>query len=216
MPSSLEFDFEFRNQRFSDAVRGLNVVADRLKVGMLGSAPRISHELKVYLEGVAEALAQRHGAPWPGGTTANTMSKRTGFMIESIKDSVKVEGLTIPTIVGYISIPRERKIHEKGGVLKPKKAKYLTIPLPAALDSRGVPLKPSARDWENTFVIKSKKGNLLIAQKQGVQLVFLYVLKSEVYIPPRLGAEDTLLAGKDYLVDKMADAVLKSLIGGLK
>jgi hypothetical protein len=211
MPSSVSLGVDFRNQRFSDALKGLNAVADSVHRSLDKAPQYISEELRSYLDSVAEALATRHGKAWPGGTSANTLSKRSGHLIEAISESVKVEGTTIATVSGTIAIPANRAIHEKGGVLKPKQAKYLTIPLPAALDSKGIPLKKSAKDWENTFIIKSKAGNLLIVQKQGIQLVPLYVLKTEVYIPPRLGMGKTLEAGQSYIVDRLAAAILRSL-----
>jgi hypothetical protein len=96
-------------------------------------------------------------------------------------------------------------------VIRPKRAKYLTIPLPAALNANGTPKKSSARAWENTFVIRSKAGNLLIVQKNGTQITPLYVLKPEVYIPPRLGLGATARAGATLLADKLTDAILKEL-----
>lgn len=212
MATSLDLAIDFRNRRFYDAAMGLKAVADHVGRSLDKAPELISREMKEFLEGVAEALARRHGKAWPGGTTATTMSKRSGWMIQSIKDSVKVKGTTISTIEGEISVPYERKIHENGGVLKPKTAKYLTIPLPAALDSKGIPLKKSAKEWQNTFVIRSKKGNLLIVQRKGIQIIPLYVLKTSVYIPPRLGLGKTLQAGNSYLVDKIADAILRSIM----
>lgn len=212
MSSELRLDFDWRSRRFYDAAQGLNVVAQHFGRKFDNVPQLVKGELREWLETVAEALTQRHSTPWPGGTGSKTLSKRSGFMIESIRDSVKVDGVTIPTIAGYISVPAKRKIHENGGVIRPKKAKYLTIPLPAALNSNGTPKKPSARDWKNTFVIKSKAGNLLIVQRQGARIIPLYVLKTQVYIPPRLGMMDTAKAGQTMLADRMADAILKELM----
>lgn len=212
--SSLELQLDWRTRRFADAAKGLNALASHIG-GSLTHAPQyVSKELRDFLEGVGEALEQRHSGPWPGGTSSNTLSKRSGWMIEQIKDSVRVSGTLISQIEGEISVPYERKIHEHGGVIKARKAKYLTIPLPAALDSRGVPLKKSAKDWTNTFVAKSKAGNLIIFQRKGAQIIPLYVLKTQVYIPPRLGMGKTIMAGKDYLVDRLVDAILTGLRKG--
>lgn len=212
MPSSLELEFDWRGKRFYDAAQGLNAAAAAFGRKFDNVPQLISKELRSWLEDVAEALAQRHGQPWPGGTGPKTLSRRSGFMIASIKESVRVQGQTIPTIEGYISVPHTRKIHENGGVIRPVKAKYLTIPLPAALNSNGTPKKPSARAWQNTFVLRSKAGNLLIVQRRGTQLVPLYVLKSEVYIPPRLGMMATAQAGMTMLADSMTNAILKEMM----
>ena len=83
---------------------------------------------------------------------------------------MEVKGETIETVEGSISAGRYG-IHEVGGVIRAKSARYLTIPLPAALDRRGVARQPSARGWKNTFVAESKRGNLLIFQRRGAQIV---------------------------------------------
>lgn len=211
---ALALDFEWRSRRFYDASKGLAALSAHLDRKFTDIGPLINAQLRGWLEDVAEALEKRHSSPWPDGTGEKTLSKRSGWMIEQITNSITVTGKTIPTIRGTIAVPYERKIHERGGVIRAKKAQYLTIPLPAALDSKGIPLRKKARDWDNTFVLKSKKGNLLIVQRQGTQIVPLYVLKKEVYIPPRLGMEETLRAGSTLLADRLTDAILKSLVGG--
>ena len=68
------------------------------------------------------------------------------------------------------------RILEKGGTITPKKAKWLTIPLPG--------VKGRASNYPDSFVIKSKSGNLLIVQKKGKSgIVPLFVLKKKVKIP---------------------------------
>jgi hypothetical protein len=65
----------------------------------------------------------------------------------------------------------------------------------AALDSKGVPLKANPRMWDSTFVATLKAGNLLIFQRQGPNIIPLYVQKASVYIPPRLGLSDAIRTG---------------------
>ncbi len=48
-----------------------------------------------------------------------------------------------------------------------------------ALNANGTPIKLSAREWTNTFVAKSKAGNLIIFQKRGRQIAPLYVLEEQ-------------------------------------
>lgn len=213
MAQELSLGFDFRTRRFKDARRGLEAFAKDIGERFDGVPEVVSRELRLHLEDLMQALELRHSNPWPQGTGTKTLSKRSGFMLEAMRESLKVEGGTIPTIAGYMSVPGTRKIHEHGGVLKPKKAKYLTIPLPAALNSNGTPKRPSASAWKDTFVIKSKAGNLLICQKQGARLVPLYVLKKSVTIPPRLGMRETAEAGQTILSDRMATAILDKLRG---
>lgn len=79
-------------------------------------------------------------------------------------------------------------IHETGGVIKPKKGRYLAIPLKAALTDSGSQLRGgafSARDFTDTFFMTSRKGNRLIMQRQAKGAVPLFVLKESVTIPAR-------------------------------
>lgn len=212
MSSSYTIYFEFRNRRFQDAQKGLEAFAKQIGKDWDGAAKVLSLELRQYLNSVAEALSRRHGGPWPSGTTPKTLSKRTGEMVASIQRSVTIKGKTFQSLQGYISVDFPGVIHEFGATIKPKKVKYLTVPLPAALDSRGVPLKRSARDWDNTFVARTKAGNLVIFQKRGAQIVPLYVLKSSVTIPPRLGMRETLNIGIPYFVERAMDQMVRHIM----
>lgn len=206
-------EFEFRNKRWSSAEKGLKAFGDALSADWDGAAKTLSNELRMFLDSVAQALAARHGNPWPDGTGAKTLSKRSGRLIQAIVDSVIVGGSTIDTIEGTIGADLPYAgIQEMGGIIRAKRVKYLTIPLKAALDNRGIPLKKSARDWENTFVARSKAGNLIIFQRNGAAITPLYVLKTSVKIPPRLGLRETLSTGLPYFVEKAMDAMVKAVV----
>jgi hypothetical protein len=139
------------------------------------------------------------------------LAVRSGGAGKSIRDSVRVEGHSLKDVAGFIGGKFWLKTHEYGATIKVKNAKYLTIPLRAALSAQGVPLKQKAKDWPNTFIAKSKKGNLIIFQRRGADIVPLYVLKKEVKIPKRLGLGDTLRAGLPYFVDKSMAAMVKAI-----
>lgn len=214
MSSELTLEFQFRNKRFKDAEAGLRAFHTYLKKSWDGSAKVLSEELRAFLDEVAQALVQRHSGAWPGGTTAQTLSKRSGKMLESIVESVEVQGQTFSTIRGTIGGSMIAGVQEFGATIRPKSAKYLTVPLPAALNSDGTPKKKSAREWANTFVARSKAGNLIIFQKRGTQIIPLYVLKTSVTIPPRLGMRTTLDVGLPYFVEKSMDAIVRAVNAG--
>lgn len=211
MSEPVEIRFAFRNRRFVDAERGLDALNRAMGRDLDRSAPVLARELKTFLEGVAEAMARRHGTAWPGGTSDRTLSRRSGGLIASIKDSVTVKGQRLADIEGGIGGAFYLRTHEHGATIRPKKAKYLAIPLPEALDADGTPKVASPRQWKNTFVKQSKNGNLLIFQKRGRHIVPLYVLKREVRIRPRLGLGDTLRTGLPYFVDRAMDRMAKAL-----
>jgi len=205
-------EFDFKGKRYKDAAKGIKAFSKDFEDSISRTGPVLRRELQDYLNQVTNALAKRHGNPWPGGTSGNSLSKRSGTMIADIKNSVEVRGKDLADIEGEIGGPARLSIHEFGGVIRAKKAKFLTIPLPAALNSDGTPKKRSAREWDKTFVKQSKKGNLLIFQKRGKDIVPLYVLKPKVTIPPRLNMGNTLRAGADMFVDKAMDAMVKEIL----
>lgn len=207
-------EFEFRGKKYNDAERGLRILGDNLKKKPEAFVPILKTNLLKYLKGVGQGLSQRHGVPYPGGTTSNTLSKRSGRLAQAIKQSARVRGRSLEDVEGRLSAPGYARIHETGGVIRAKRSKYLTIPLPAALKPNGTPIKRSARQWSDTFVARSKKGNLIIFQKRGSDIVPLYVLKREVYIRPRLGMGDALEDNLPYFVDEVIDAMAKEVLNG--
>ena len=214
--SELTLNFEFNNQRFQQASIGLRAFSDALEANWDQAATELADQLRLYLNQVAEALSTRHGGAWPGATTEMTLSKRSGALVNAILGSVNVSGTVFDQIKGTIGAPGipYAAIQEFGGTIH-MKDKMLTVPLPAALDSKGVPLKKSAKEWENTFVAKSKAGNLIIFQKIASTIVPLYVLKTSVTIPPRLGMRKTLEAGLPYFVDQASDRILAAITQGV-
>lgn len=117
--------------------------------------------------------------------TGRHLKVRTGHLRNSIGSKIETKQGEIVGIVGSGVRTGKRvkyaNIHETGGTIKPKTAKFLTVPLPAALTPAGV-LKKPAREWDNTFFAKSGE-NLFLMQKQGKKVVPLFVLKKEVTIP---------------------------------
>ena len=124
------------------------------------------------------------------------LRRRTGHFTNSMGSRVDSSMFNISVVVGSGVRSGRRKrqpqanILETGGTIKAKRGKYLAIPLPAALTKAGAPRKgkTSPRDWPNTFVNRSKKGNLIIFQKKGKRArdqrpTPLYVLKKQVKIP---------------------------------
>ena len=119
---------------------------------------------------------------------AGPLNVRTGTMrraftsvaVGSTASSLRFITGTMKNDVPYAAI------HEHGGTIRPTKAKFLTIPLEAAKTAAGV-ARGGARFFENTFFMRSKAGNLFLMQRDGNEVRPLFLLKKEVYIPPRLG-----------------------------
>lgn len=222
MPTELDLGFNFRGKRFRRAELGLEAFSQSLGVPLRRMGPHARKELKDILDTVALAMDMRHSIPWSKtapvgvkGKRAGKLYRRSGKLMRGLKRSVRVRG-TVQTLEGEIGgfpVKSWAGVHEYGATIKTKRAKYLTVPLPAALTSKGVPKKKGARDWQNTFVAKSKRGNLIIFQRRGKKkLIPLYVLKKRVRIPARMGLGPTLQKAAPVFVDRLFDRLVKELV----
>lgn|GEM_PF-4950478 len=73
------------------------------------------------------------------------------------------------------------RIHEVGGTIRPKRAKFLTIPTQEAKTRAGVARVPSARDMDLSWA-QGKSGQPMLIDSSGVAM---FILKREVKIPAR-------------------------------
>lgn len=83
---------------------------------------------------------------------------------------------------------RHVPVLEDGKTIRPRRRKYLTIPLAAAKTglgrSRGDARTVGAR-YQSTFFRRSKRGNLILYGKRGHNITPLFVLKKSVRIPAK-------------------------------
>lgn len=104
----------------------------------------------------------------------------TGLLAKAIGQRVVVKG---NKVIASLTVDLKKapygRIHYLGGVIKPKKVKYLTIPFPG--------VKGFARDYDKTFVIKSKKkkSNLIMGTIENGKFKALFTLTKRVKIPKR-------------------------------
>ncbi|MFA5284162.1 MAG: hypothetical protein WC347_01065 [Smithellaceae bacterium] len=104
---------------------------------------------------------------------------KSGDMARNIGMAIRIDSagyeIHIGTGVGGTKTVKYAKIQDEGGIIKAK-GKYLTIPF------EGV--QGSARNFPDSFVIKSKAGTLLIVERKGKQgFRPLFTLKKQVTIP---------------------------------
>jgi phage gpG-like protein len=104
-------------------------------------------------------------------------------------------------------------IHETGGVIRAKAGKYLAIPLSAA-QTKGRVARARPRDYDNTFVARSRSGNLIIFQRKlGSAAKALFVLKKSVTIPARPYMTRTAENIADRVMDIMSRSISRQLEG---
>lgn len=145
--------------------------------------------MRAHLDRVTDTLAKRHSGG-PGSTGKNTLARVTGKGIARMQETEVV--MDQGEVVGIIPLPRHMVTQEFGETIRAKGKGYLAVPLPAALNGDGTPKRASPRLWARARVIKSKKGNLIIAVRNGRQWTPLYVLKEQVKVPARLGLRKEL------------------------
>jgi hypothetical protein len=213
MAEGTSFQLVYKGETYERAAAGLRALSRSMETKVDTLAPVLREAVDDYLDEVILRLEAQHGEPWPGGTSPSSLSVRSGELLAGLRRGKRTTGTRFRDITGRIVVPDPYAIHEFGGVVSAEKTAYLTIPLPAAMDSRGVPIKRSARDWTNTFVRQSKAGNLIIFQRRGRVIVPLYVLKREVRLPPRLGVAKALQAEMPGFIERATDRLLSRLVG---
>lgn len=208
---------EMRGRRYQSAAVGLHALAKNMRLSLKGVDDELKAEMLVFLRDVARDLAAFHGSDWsPAGGGGPALRRRSGRAIRSIINSVKVTGSGINNIRGTIGGVWYLRIHEYSGVIKARRSRYLTIPLPAALRANGTPIKPRARDWPNTFVITSRKGNKLICTKgSGKEIIPLYLLKRSVRIPARLGMRRRIMRDAKVFTDRAMARATRRLMANV-
>lgn len=186
----------YRGKEFEDIENFFKRLEAAIVETMDGSSQKLSREMMRTMERTYNKIEKEHSRRWNGRVVNPSLrlQKRSGGGLQSIWDSIKVmDALRIEEVRGQISTSK-MTVHETGATIRAKRAQFLTIPLPAAMDQRGVPLRERARDWDNTFVARSRRGNLLIFRREpGINRITpLYILKPEVKIMPRLNMERTI------------------------
>ncbi len=187
----------------------------------------IKTELRNFLNEIAGVMEAKHGSAYPGGTSETSLSRRTGRGLASIRESIEVTGSNTSDIKGSIGGLSYLGVHEFGAILRAKNKKYMVIPLDGAMNNDGTLQRPRPRDWDRTFVNRSKAGNLIIFRRQGASIIPLYLLVgagepiSQIEFakgasgrgrgPLRLGMGDAINARLDSFTSRLADKLVQEM-----
>lgn len=212
----LEMDMavEINFVRYPTVEAGFQHLSQHLLSAPVKMGPILRTRLEQFVQLIAQKMAAKHSGGYSGAnSSSDTLQRRSGVLSSALLSSARVTGSAINSIVGTFTLPGDYSIQETGGTIVPNRAKYLAVPLPAALNSNGTPIKQSPRDWNDTFVQKSKAGNLLIFQRRGRQIVPLYVLKTSTEIRPRLGLGKMINADTPGFVEVLGPLLLREFAG---
>ena len=198
------------NKVFDDAQKAFDALAADIREAPNRAGKKLADDLRLALERTNQAIRDQHSDPWRAGRSQpDRLFRRIGRGLNNIARTIDVKYAgKLSTLRGRIGAKFPMSVHEDGATIRATSGKFLTIPLPDALDSHGVPLRRSARQWQNTFVARSKRGNLIIFQRQGVDLVPLYLLRQTVKLPPRLNMFNILQdRGVNFFEGRVLDRI---------
>jgi len=139
------------------------------------------------------------------GHGSGSLGRRTGQLARSLKR--EVTGITLRELKGkaFFAVPEKLKdvpwVHEEGATIRPKSAKFLTVPLEAAMTPAGK-LRGTASEYiegqisvpkiDDTFFGRSDEGRLFLfgvkvmKGRKADKLIPLFHLVKQVTIPKRL------------------------------
>jgi hypothetical protein len=165
-------------------------------------------KLKIVITKNVILLTTRLREAMTGGTSANKLAVRSGKLRRNTKArKTTVEGTHVRGTVGVGSV--YARVHvswsDQVTTITPKRARFLTIPLPAALTPAGVP-RGTARNgpWGKTVIIPTKRQGKAQAIIYGVKktqsganvgafrggLIPLFVLARRVTVKSRIHIKD--------------------------
>ncbi|WP_420011455.1 hypothetical protein [Tateyamaria sp.] len=210
MAQTLTIETHFRGERYERASVGLRALADAVGTDFDQLGLVVSREMRLFLKTERDKLAKHHSG---SATTSNRLAKRTGELVRALQKGGRVtETPTLADVKGEVFLPSKYRIHEFGGSIRPQKGGYVFVPLPAALKSDGTPKHMNPRQWHGTFIAESKKGNLLLFQRQGPKLIPLYALKPRVSVKRRLGLGAGIRRGVPAFADRAFEALLNEIL----
>ena len=164
-----------------------------------------------------------------GGTTVTRLAVRSGALRSSTRELPVVEkGDSIESGIGFGMAYAKTHVGPEGQVttIKPKKGKYLAIPLDAARmpsgDSRG---GPRSGMWGRTFVFRTHSGALMIFGRKVIQkgaksgmlagkIIPLFVLVKQVKVKTRVFPGKILAWSKEHLIEDFKKIGTKLTEGG--
>ena len=202
---------------YKKAFQATERLAKKYDISFRDLNPVFRREWRRYLDQVIARARQRHSTQWspgsrlPSGDTRGRLHVRSGFAMASLTSNVRVfsAGDVRASITGapYLAA------HEFGARIRSRRADgFLTIPLPAAMNAKGIPLRRSLSDWQDTFLRPTKDGGYLVLQKRrGGKPVPIYILKRSVRIRRRLGLRKDLERTGPAFAQRLIEELAKSI-----
>jgi hypothetical protein len=193
-------------------VTGLTGVRQQYATAVQQTSQTLAHVMRARLADAAQYAKETYRSA--SATTSTATAVRTGALRSAIGSRVQQQGHTTLGTLGYLqgnapyaSVHEGWPDNRAGTTIRPRTAQFLAIPLEAARTATGV-ARGRPRDFPNTFVRSSKAGaGLIIFQRQGKNVVPLFLLVQEVYVPARPALVPTLNRYLPIIVEDLTKAV---------
>lgn len=148
---------------------------------------------------------------------------RTGRLRNSIRGDVTQSGdhLAVRLSAGGVG-GRDlayAAAQEEGATIRPRRGRYLAIPLPGALTPAGAlrarfAVPGGLRAVASLFAVRSKRGNLLLVERKGQEILPMFVLhRGPIRISPTRFLSRALEDARDELPEALREAVVVA-VGG--
>lgn len=188
---------------------------EQLRINLRGMPAKILKQA-VKIISIGSRVLQRYlrVQRMTGGTSSTRLAVRSGRLRASVvptpilQDPNSVSGgINVGAVYSRVHIGRRGQ----KTVIRPKKGKYLAIPIGEALTKAGVAKGgPTSNRWGKTFVQKSKKGNLIIFGQKRIMkekregelrsaVLPLFLLLKQVTIPARIDPQEAM----DFIKPKL-------------
>lgn len=178
--------------------RALKKAPERLRARLIPQFARAGRELDRTMQ--TERLRGRPG-----------LRRRTGGLSQSFHHIVIGKQSLNTLRMRYFTNKKYAAIHEHGGAVRPKRAKYLTIPLKANLTPAGVMRRPIRQFPHVAFVMSRRKALIALAGDSKGEMRPMFVLKKRVKIPKRLGLVKRWNALQPKFLDRLNVAAARAL-----
>ena len=173
-----------------------------------------------------EMKLDRFTGYYEGLTQGSRLRNRSGALASSPRYRVsgsKLKDMVLIVTVGsgaagYANVQETGKPRP----IRPKRRKYLRVPLPAALTPAGVvraeskPINVHGRRWifadgKRAFIHRGPKGAVIMRDDGGGESTPMFALKGSITIKPRLGAKRTLTKVIKRNAPRIAEAIVAVL-----
>ena len=183
-------------------------IRSEISKALANPSPRMAKALRSAFQQIGQGFIARHRRERLRGRPGLRQRHGQAGLAGSFGFEIVGMDLDSMQLVNY-STSRYARIHEHGGIIRPKRANFLTIPLDAAKSGAKDSADVRIRDFNGFFAMSN--GRLFFFDSK--TKAPLFILKRQVTIPPRLEWVATWDRMESDFAEKIAQKVAKAMEG---